>query len=166
LPGVYAQTPAVRKSRRTAPDEVGNLQPPPPASAGFSLDAGYGISVHCGVHTVVETSAYLAAAKAAGMSDSERTMVVDLVAADPHAGDLMQGTGGCRKLRLAGRGKGKSGGYRVITLFGGGDVPVFLMTVFGKGEKDNLTRAERNQLATVTTAILREYPNRVRTEKR
>ena len=34
----------------------------------------------------------------------------------------MQGTGGCRKLRIAGRNKGKSGGYRVVTAFGGDDI--------------------------------------------
>ncbi len=42
------------------------------------------------------------------------TALVSLLAANPVAGDEMPGTGGCRKLRVAGRGKGKSGGYRTI----------------------------------------------------
>ena len=50
---------------------------------------------------------------------------------------------------LAGRGKGKSGGYRLITYFGGADAPVYLLTVFSKGERDNLTKAERNMLAKI-----------------
>jgi hypothetical protein len=114
------------------------------------------------VHSVVETNAYLAAAKAAGMSDEERTLVVNLLATDPLAGDLMVGTGGCRKIRIAGRGKGKSGGYRVITVFGGNDVPLFLLTVFGKDEKANLTKAERNALAAVTQTLFDSYRARVR----
>ncbi|MBP7003166.1 type II toxin-antitoxin system RelE/ParE family toxin [Amaricoccus sp.] len=99
------------------------------------------------MQSVVETNAYLSAAKDAGMSESELKTVVDILAADPTSGEVMVGTGGCRKLRIAGRGKGKSGGYRVVTVFGGMDVPVFLLTVFGKDEKDNLSKAERNELA-------------------
>jgi hypothetical protein len=42
-------------------------------------------------------------------------------------------------MRVAGRSKGKSGGYRVVWFYSGENFPVFLLTVFGKGEKDNLT---------------------------
>lgn len=83
-----------------------------------------------------------------------------MLANDAQAGEVMQGTGGCRKLRIAGRGKGKSGGYRVITAFGGGDVPVFLLTVFSKGEKDNLSKAERNELAKLTARLFQSYGTR------
>jgi len=69
------------------------------------------------VHTVVETPAYLSSAKNAGMTEAERVAAVDAVALDPTLGDLIVGAGGCRKFRLAGRGKGKSGGYRVISCF-------------------------------------------------
>lgn len=93
---------------------------------------------------MIETPAYLTAAKAAGMSAIEQQMVVDLVAANPEAGDIMPGCGGARKLRMARPGKGKSGGYRVITYFAGQDVPVFLLTVFPKNMKTNLTKAEQN----------------------
>ena len=75
--------------------------------------------------------------------------------ADPKAGDMMAGTGGVRKARLAGRGKGKSGGYRIVWYFGGEDLPVFLLTVFGQGEKATLTQGERNALRSLT-ATLRE----------
>lgn len=107
------------------------------------------------MHTVVVTPAFDRAAKDAKMSEGEVDEAVDLVAANPTAGDLMQGTGGVRKARLAGRGKGKSGGYRIVWYFGGDDIPVFLLTVFGKGEKDNLSQAERNALRALT-ATLRE----------
>ena len=65
----------------------------------------------------------------------------------------MRGCGGARKLRVRKPGTGKSGGYWVISYYGGDDVPVFLLTVFGKGEKDNLTKAERNALAGLTKRL-------------
>ena len=99
------------------------------------------------MHAVILTSAFTTAAQAAGMSADEVDAVVALVSAEPMAGDLMQGTGGARKLRVAGRGKGKSGGYRVITFYAAADVPVFLLDVYGKGDKANLSKAERNALA-------------------
>lgn len=109
------------------------------------------------MQTVVETNTYLTAAKAAGMTDDDRRAAVDLLASEPQAGDVMQGTGGCRKVRLAGRGKGKSGGYRIVFAFGGVEIPIFLLTVFGKGEKDNLTKAERNELAKLTKILFDTY---------
>jgi hypothetical protein len=105
------------------------------------------------MQTVIETEAYLRAAKDAKMSEDERRAAVDLVAHEPESGDLLQGTGGVRKARVAGRGKGKSGGYRIVWWFGGGDIPVFLLTVFGKGEKANLSKGERNALRVLTTQL-------------
>jgi hypothetical protein len=105
------------------------------------------------LHSVIETNAYLASAEDAGMSEEERAAVVSIVAADPQAGAVMPGCGGARKLRIRRPGSGKSGGYRVITYYGGDDVPVFLLTVFAKGEKDNLTHAERNGLAALTKTL-------------
>lgn len=81
------------------------------------------------------------------MKDEERAVLVDLLAVNPQAGDVMPGCGGARKLRFAKPGTGKSGGYRVITYFGGMNMPVFLLTVFGKNERVNLSKAERNGLA-------------------
>lgn len=105
------------------------------------------------MQTVVETRAYIAAAKDAGMSDDEMQGVVDALAVDPQAGAVMPGCGGARKLRIAREGSGKSGGYRVITYFGGKDIPVFLLTVFGKNERANLSGAEKNALAALTRRL-------------
>jgi hypothetical protein len=102
------------------------------------------------VQTIIETNAFLAAAKDAGMDEEEREALVLIVAKSPTSGDLMQGTGGCRKLRYKKPGTGKSGGYRVITYFAGAGIPVFLLTVFGKNERANLSKAERNALAKLT----------------
>jgi hypothetical protein len=62
------------------------------------------------VQTVAETPAFIRCADVAGMTDVERQDAINQIAANPAAGDLMVGSGGCRKVRVAGRGKGKSGG--------------------------------------------------------
>lgn len=114
------------------------------------------------MHTVVETPSYLADAKAAGLTEAEREAVVEMIADRPEAGDEIGGTGGARKVRVAGRGKGKSGGYRVITFYSGKDVPVFLLAIYSKGEKANLSKTERNTLKSILSDIVREYRKRVK----
>ncbi|OHC83162.1 MAG: hypothetical protein A3G73_03315 [Rhodospirillales bacterium RIFCSPLOWO2_12_FULL_67_15] len=69
---------------------------------------------------------------------------------------------GARKVRFAGRGKGKSGGYRVITFFSGPDIPVFLLNVFAKGDKADLSQGERNALRAVLGELVDWYKMGVR----
>ncbi len=87
------------------------------------------------------------------MSAEEQQMVVDLIAANPEAGEIIPGCGGARKLRVARPGGDKSGGYRIITCYAGIDVPTFLLTVFGKTEKADLTKGERNAIAAFTKTL-------------
>jgi hypothetical protein len=108
------------------------------------------------LQTVVETPEFLAQARGL-LTEQERGELVDFLARNPTSGDLMQGTGGARKLRWGAKGKGKSGGARVITFYGGPQAPAFLLTVFGKGQRANLTKAERNELRTILAQLLAEY---------
>jgi hypothetical protein len=82
---------------------------------------------------------------------------VTWIAANPVAGDVIEGTGGARKVRFAGKGKGKSGGYRVITFFTGTDIPVFLLNIFSKNEKTDLTPKERRVLKTILAEMVKAY---------
>ena len=109
------------------------------------------------MQSVIETPDYLADAKRAGLSQDEREEIVEYIARNPEAGDLIQGSGGARKVRFAVKGKGKSGGVRIITFFGGKDIPVFLMNVFSKGERANLSDAEVNALRSVLTGAAKRY---------
>ena len=109
------------------------------------------------VQAVVQTRGFEIAAKEAGMTEDEREAVTDFIAANPDAGEVMVGTGGCRKLRWKKPGFGKSAGYRIITYFEGEDVSVFLLSVFGKGDKANLSQAERNELRKFTEIITDGY---------
>lgn len=113
------------------------------------------------MHTVCETFAFQNAAREAGMTRDEVETFTDILAANPTAGDVMKDTGGCRKARFAKPGSGKSGGFRIITYFGGGCLPVFLLTVFGKGEKANLTQGERNALGKLTGTLADAYQRKV-----
>jgi hypothetical protein len=98
------------------------------------------------MHVIVESPDFIADAKEAGLTEAEIDRIITRIAGAPAGGVTIPGTGGARKVRFAGRGKGKSGGYRVITFYTGPDLPVFLLTVFGKGEKVDLTQAERNAM--------------------
>jgi hypothetical protein len=109
------------------------------------------------MHAVIETADYLADARGTGLAEHERRAIVDFLATNPRSGDLIPGAGGARKLRWARPGRGKSGGYRVITYFGGDDVPVFLLALFSKGDKVNLSPAERNELRDELAGLARDY---------
>lgn len=106
------------------------------------------------MQTVVETPAYIRRAKDVGMTEAEMMAAVDVVAADPEGGEMIQGSGGCRKVRVAGRGRGKSGGYRIVTLFGGGHIPVFMLSVLSKGDRQNFSDAEVAQMNAAAKAII------------
>lgn len=110
-----------------------------------------------GMQTVISTPEFLSQAKRLKLSQDEIDAIVETLADNPLAGDIISQTGGARKLRHAGRGGGKSGGYRTIHYFGGVDVPVFLLTVYGKGDKANLTKAERNELAKILPQLADHY---------
>jgi hypothetical protein len=119
------------------------------------------------MQTVCELHSFRKAAFASGMSDADISDLVNYLAEYPDAGEEMQGTGGCRKLRFAIRSnnKGKSGGVRVITFFSGATLPVFSLTAFGKSQKVNLTKAERNALKATSEQIVNAYGSSARREK-
>ena len=109
------------------------------------------------MHTVVETPSFIASAKAEGMTEGEVRAAVDAIASNPQLGDPIVGTGGCRKFRLAGKGKGKSGGYRIVSFYSGPALPVFLVAVLAKGSRANFSKAERNEMARMVKAIVRAF---------
>ena len=103
------------------------------------------------LHAVIELESFLKRARAI-MSDDERIGIVMFLATNPEAGISLGG--GLRKVRVARKGGGKSGGYRTLYVFGGSTMPLFLMTVFAKNEKDNLTKAEQHALQRLVRTLL------------
>ncbi len=76
---------------------------------------------------VIETPEFLTATNRS-MTEEERMLLVDYLAYNPSAGDLIPGAGGVRKLRWALEGRGKRSGARVIFFYQDADMPLFALT--------------------------------------
>lgn len=111
------------------------------------------------MQTVAELPEYIRAADKL-MSADERQDIIRYLAEHPTDGDLIEGTGGVRKLRWRRGGQGKRGGVRVIYYFHSESMPLYLLTLFAKGDRANLTRAERNELAALADLLIRAWRNR------
>jgi hypothetical protein len=99
--------------------------------------------------SVVETPEFLSAARKL-MSDEQRTLLVDYLAYNPTAGDLIPGV---RKLRWGLEGRGKRGGARVIYFHHDASMPLFALTAFAKNEQADLSRQDRNNFRQLTTLV-------------
>jgi len=66
-----------------------------------------------------------------------------------NAGDVIPGTGGCRKLRWAAKGKAKRGGARVIYFLSVAEGQIVLVAAYGKGERNDVPRAWLKQIKEV-----------------
>jgi len=103
------------------------------------------------LQTVVELPEFLRRAKAI-MSDHEREAAIVWIAENPEAGTSLGG--GLRKVRIPRDGSGKSGGFRTIYVFGGYHMPIFLITVFAKNEKANLSTKEQADAVALSKEIV------------
>ncbi|MFT4926673.1 MAG: hypothetical protein ACI8WB_002771 [Phenylobacterium sp.] len=93
------------------------------------------------------------------LSAEEKDEMIAYLSDHPAAGDLIQGTGGIRKLRWARGMKGKSGGVRVIYYFHSEMMPLYLLAAFGKNERANISAQDKNQLAKAVTQLVVYWRN-------
>ena len=91
------------------------------------------------------------------LSDAAVVALTNYIAFNPDAGDLIEGSGGARKLRWASSGRGKSGGARIITYWHCEGCPVVLISIYLKNERVNLTMAEIATLKTICKELAREH---------
>lgn len=94
------------------------------------------------------------------LTDKEWEELTRYLAMCPLAGELIPGTGGVRKLRWRRGNRGQRAGVRVIYYFHSEDMPLYLLTVFGKQEQANLTNGERNDLRKVVDALVDSWIKR------
>jgi hypothetical protein len=99
-----------------------------------------------------------------GLSEEDQQVIVAVISENPMQGDLMPGTGGCRKIRFPGKGKGKRGGYRTVHYYAAADVPVVLLALISKGERSDLSETEKNELKKELTGYAEDYRRGVRTK--
>jgi hypothetical protein len=97
-------------------------------------------------------------AKAAAVSnDEERSAFISFIANNPDAGDLTPGSSDVRKVRWSDPGTGKRGGVRVIYYFHDESIPLFLLTMYPKSRKDNLSAAELKAIKQVVSILRSTY---------
>ena len=87
-------------------------------------------------------------------SEYEQVELISYLSEHPNAGVIMEGTGGIRKLRWARSSGGKSSGFRIIYYYHNESMPLYLLTVFGKNEKSNLSKSDRNHLAKAVKVLV------------
>lgn len=103
--------------------------------------------------TVAEVPEYIRRAEKL-LSGDERRDLVSYLALRPRAGVVQEGTHGLRKVRWGRQGRGKSGGVRVIYYYHSDAMPLYLLTIFAKNERANLTQSERNELAALVDQLV------------
>jgi hypothetical protein len=111
------------------------------------------------LHGIAEMPTYIRVADKL-LSAKERQELIDYLAEHPEDGDVMEGTGGVRKLRWRRGGQGKSGGVRVIYYYHSDFMPLYLLTLFAKGDKSTLTKAECNELAGLVDVLVNIWKGR------
>jgi len=102
--------------------------------------------------TVIETSVFARRAEKL-LSPDEHEELLFYLAVNPESGDEIPGTGGVRKVRFAAKGRGKSGGVRVIYYFFDDDNPLYAILLYGKNEQANLTPEQKREVAAFASII-------------
>ena len=96
--------------------------------------------------TFVELPLFRSKWKALGLNDDDLKRLQEEIILDPKTGAVMRDTGSIRKMRFAFEHRGKSGSIRVIYVDFEVFEKIYLLTAYPKNEKDNLSKAERNEL--------------------
>jgi hypothetical protein len=102
--------------------------------------------------TVAETPLFIR--QAAGVwTTEEREAFVDFIARTPDAGDVIPDTGGVRKVRWARAGSGKRGGTRIIYFYHDVDRPLYLLMIYAKARREDLTPDEKRTVRKLAATL-------------
>jgi hypothetical protein len=102
--------------------------------------------------TVVETAVFQRTAQRI-MREPEVGGLIDFVARNPLAGDVIEGAGGLRKLRWRLAGRGKRGGARVIYYFHDAEMPLYLLLAYSKAATENVSADELRRLRLIAEEV-------------
>jgi hypothetical protein len=87
------------------------------------------------------------------LNEDERMAMEFYIACAPEGHPVIPGAGGFRKARWARRGKGKSGGFRVVYFFLAEPGRIYMAAIYAKSRMESLTAADRNVLAKLAAQI-------------
>ena len=104
--------------------------------------------------TVAETPLFVRQAEAV-WDEAEREAFVQFIARNPTAGDLIPETGGVRKVRWTRAGSGKRGGVRVIYFYHDAGRPLYLLMVYAKARREDLTADEKRAVRALAAVLKR-----------
>lgn len=91
------------------------------------------------------------------LSENEVDELFDFLAVNPESGSVIPETGGIRKLRWMGQGKGKSKGIRVCYFYHDLNMPLFVLAVYGKGEQLRLSKREEREMSMFVSQLKAQY---------
>jgi mRNA-degrading endonuclease RelE of RelBE toxin-antitoxin system len=93
-------------------------------------------------------------------NDAEREAFVDFISRNPEVGDVIPETGGVRKVRWRRQGTGKRGGVRVIYFYHDAQIPLFLMLIYAKAQREDMTADQKKQVRALAAALRQAYGRR------
>jgi mRNA-degrading endonuclease RelE of RelBE toxin-antitoxin system len=94
------------------------------------------------------------------LTPQELVKMIDELATLRQLGNIISGTGGLRKFRWGAKGKGKRGGVRVIYYYGGEHMPIYLIAIYGKNEKADMTGPEKKAASKLAEALAHEHQHK------
>jgi hypothetical protein len=106
--------------------------------------------------TIVETTFFVKESKKL-IHEDEIGELKNYLATNPEVGDIVPGLRGIRKLRWQANQKGKRGGARVIYFFYNFDMPLFLLDIYVKSRKGDLSPSEKKELNNLVDELINEY---------
>jgi hypothetical protein len=112
----------------------------------------YSVEVSTDLITIAETPTFIRQAESVWTTD-ERDTFIDFIARNPEAGDVISETGGVRKVRWAGQGRGKRGGTRVIYFFHDRNTPIYLLLVYAKAVREDISPEAKKMVREFATRI-------------
>jgi hypothetical protein len=101
---------------------------------------------------VAETSLFVRQAEKI-WNDEERAVFVTFIAGNPEAGDVIPETGGVRKIRWNRSGTGKRGGTRVIYFYHDARRPIYLLMVYAKAHREDLSPDEKREVRNLAAIL-------------
>lgn len=90
------------------------------------------------------------------LTDENYFELQEFLLANPTKGDIIQGGNGLRKIRWRVKGRGKSGGFRVIYYLATAEGYIYFLDIYAKNEKEDLSKEQLKELSELTKAWLKQ----------